>query len=210
MSGKQTTCVKCGKDLVVPAQTKPVDVPPPPPIPEDTSPPLSDFTPAPPAETTVSESPSESPRPAGLRKMQPSRSWWDLFDWKFEKYLTPWIIRFTWALAVTWTLIVILLLSFSVVSSAFESEKKPQFDSQSQADIDMLLQSLSPQEKSTGARWAWKLIGYGTAVVLSVLALLWTRVVLECLIVVFNIAETATSIDDSLKRQLARDRAVRL
>lgn len=34
------------------------------------------------------------------RRFKPATSLLDIFDWKFEKYLTPWIVRATWILCV--------------------------------------------------------------------------------------------------------------
>ena len=199
LSGKESTCRKCGQRFLVPDRAAPVDDL----APEFRAvkpPPLEKSSPPTPPAAAVSEA-ARSVGPQGTRR---ALSWKNFFDWKFERYMTPWIIRFTWVLSVIWAACVIVLLAISMVSSAMPSREKPQTDFRSQTDIDALMRSLSQQEQSTGARWTWKLIGYGTAAVVSILSLMGTRVVLECLIVVFKIADTAASIDRSLKQQLAR------
>jgi len=47
--------------------------------------------------------------------MNTSTSWLDLFDLKFEKYLTPWIVRLTWTVALVLATLWFGVVMFSVV-----------------------------------------------------------------------------------------------
>lgn len=136
-------------------------------------------------------------RSAAQRTFQESKSPLDLFDWKFEKYLTPWIVRFTWVAVVViaglWLMFVTvsLLLTFvpDVATPANDFEPSSPFSSSPQFEISL---SDSP--------WLWllvfRIVGGLTILFVTLIWLLWIRVLLESAIVIFNIARSLASIDE--------------
>jgi len=133
-------------------------------------------------------------RSAALRTFKESNSPLDLFDWKFEKYLTPWIVRFTWLAVLALTSLWLTLVLISTVASFMpvEAPRRPSMD----------FEFRSPQDVIPGNAWLWsaifRIVGVGTAVAFTILWLLWVRVLLESAIVIFNIAKTLASIDEKV------------
>jgi hypothetical protein len=167
--------------------TPPVTPPPPPPPPQQ--------PPTPP----VSQQPAVSPlatlnlrgryRSAALRTMSESKSPLDLFDWKFEKYLTPWIVRFTWLAVLIVTGLWLTFVGLSFILSFF-----PELAFSSSPF------SRSPRIGISDDPWLWllifRVIGLCTTLIATIVSLLWTRVLLESAIVIFNIAKSLASIDE--------------
>jgi hypothetical protein len=127
------------------------------------------------------------------RRFQQSTSPFDiLLDFRFEKYLTPLIIRATWIIALTASVIFVGIQFVTMVMEAIpvqeQAEKvQPKIKfGQDPFDMD------KPADRFDTAR----LFGYFMAKVVGViLVLLWLRVSLEAVIVVFNMAESLVSID---------------
>ena len=144
------------------------------------------------------------------RRAEPKRSFFEnlllVFDWKFEHYLTPWIVRITWVL-------LLFMLALSVVSVVATSiadaipksdlklelpakEKKPEHKAgrkpEPKRDWNLAPEntSVSLQDILFGDRnsVAVGILRTFAAVFAAFWALLWTRVALELIIVVFNIA----------------------
>jgi hypothetical protein len=114
------------------------------------------------------------------QRFKPSTSILDLFDWKFEKYVTPLIVRITWILAVASTVFILTLVLLG-----------PEI----WADIMAGSGSRRPSSKSGIPLWMLKLILRIPLVVGALWALLWTRVFLELVIVIFHIANSVASIE---------------
>lgn len=118
----------------------------------------------------------------------------DIFDWKFEKYVTPIIVRFTWVVCVLLAALVIVLILLVLVLVL-----APELPVQGVADTPSNFNRPSEYRFVQMPTWFTRrvfAIGWavGSAVGIA-LSLLWTRALLETLIVVFNIASSLSSID---------------
>ncbi len=218
------SCLGCGRHWTIPGNITSTSVPcpnckrplptgnapmPPPPAPNAAAAYPSQAMPPPPPPPPGNAAPQQASsmmpsfsavnvrsrmRSATLRTFRESNSPLDLLDWKFEKYLTPWIVRFTWLAVLTLAALWITLLTVSTVASLL-----PETDSSSRA-IDYSFRS--PQEAMPGHDWLWfmvyRVIGFGTAIAITIIWLLWVRVLLEFAIVVFNMAKSLASIDEKV------------
>ncbi len=114
-------------------------------------------------------------------------SWLAIFDWRFEYYLTPWIIRFLWVAFLLLTAGLILLNILGLVWGLLP---------------DMSSASSSPHFGGGGGGYgepsflpSWlterfvKVVVFVVSLVGSIIAVLVTRMILELMIVVFRIAE---------------------
>lgn len=170
--GKAVACPHCGQKMIAgPSSSPPFQTPPVEPV---VSPP-------------VIQSSRDSYRG---RSMQASPSLLDLFDWKFEKYITPWVVRITWIWVgvMACLLIVTMLLPEGVSNTPKFTVERPfsNFDKSESRD------SSSPEI----VRGIVYRIGSITGVLML---LLWIRVWLECVIVIFNIAATMKAAEASIK-----------
>ena len=145
-------------------------------------------------------------------RFRPSTSIWDVFDFKFEKYLTPWIIRVTWIAALIVTGLTISLYTFVLVASFVPKNSTPQTassqegSSASEPRSRLAIERLMPDGLSGDDRgdsnaqtillnvFTW--VSMTIAVLVS---LLWIRVLLEMMIVLFNMATSLASIDRKIK-----------
>jgi hypothetical protein len=120
----------------------------------------------------------------------PAKSIWDIFDFHFERYVTPIIVRVTWAIAVfvagAWVFGMTALCIYTWLP-----------EQQGKGARDEIRFQTEP--RFTPPKWLEKrvitTIAYAHAVIAAVLVLLWVRVVLESMIVLFNIAKSLASID---------------
>lgn len=135
-------------------------------------------------------------RSAAQRTFQESKSPLDLLDWKFEKYLTPWIVRITWiavlVIATLWLFFVGISLVLSLLPEIAASS--PQMPSPRYSPTPRFETGL------TDSPWLWRMVARifvaVTSFVSTIIGLLWIRVLLEGAIVIFNIAKTLASIDE--------------
>jgi hypothetical protein len=121
-------------------------------------------------------------------------SLWYIFDFKFEHYLTPWIIRAYWILALVLGALAMIVYTVDNVGSLFA--KEAQF---SAPRIGVAFDShgpnwSSPHEQSLSAKlvefvWRWKFT------ITIPLSLAMVRVFCELAIVVFNIANSLKTIE---------------
>jgi hypothetical protein len=125
----------------------------------------------------------------------------DIFDWKFKKYLTPWILRITWAIVLCIAPLFIAVQLLQIIGIwlpdlSWAADARP--------DVNVRV----PQGTSGPllpwwfqvrvARSVWQVASIaGTAI-----AMLWIRVFLEIAIVLFNIATTLTSIESGIHKRL--------
>jgi len=119
-------------------------------------------------------------RKAVSQRFESSNSILDLFDWKFEKYITPLIIRITWIIVVAGFLCAFVF--FMIGPEVW-------------ARIGSDSSSSSP---GTGFRIPDWMIIIAVRVVqamVMVIMLLWIRVILESMIVIFNIARGISNIE---------------
>ena len=128
-----------------------------------------------------------------------SESLVDILDWRFRKYLTPWILRVTWVIVLVLAPLWILLLLVQIVG-IWLPDLQWTADAGSQAADQLRRETLREpvlpwwfQMRVAATVWQISRIA-GTAV-----AILWVRVVLELAIVLFNIATTLTTIEAEIK-----------
>ena len=204
LAGKQVRCPGCNPVLSVPPTTSSL---PPAPPPEQSS--VSD-------ESLYSELSEQKIARAGLgtkssvshhrgvkRKWQSSSSIWDVFDFQFRRYVTPLIVKITWIvfLAVTaaW-----LTFAVAIFVMALPGNSELSFSSNTGFPSDVSVSSPQYRQgriaESPGPFWKlseaalFKVAMMITTVILASIGVLWVRVVLEAIIVIFNIAETLSEI----------------
>lgn len=130
---------------------------------------------------------SPSPVQSKFRALRKTpTSWLALFDWRFEYYLTPWIIRFFWIAFLAITVLVLLFntlgLAWGLMPDVASTPAKSNFGG-------------GFHEPSGPALPGWltlrfaKVVLYVISVIGSIFGVLITRVILEMMIVVFRIAE---------------------
>lgn len=149
----------------------------------------------PPRQQFVAEPSHSSAYSAAIaRRFKESNSLLDiLVDFRFEKYITPIIVRATWIVALISIFAFLLLMLGVLVMSILppEGAQPPAHPNQWGA----------PNVPAKPAK-SWGMDSsvisiclYAGLVVGAFLALLWLRVALEGVIVIFNIAESLVSID---------------
>ena len=211
--GKKVGCQQCSMQFTVQPQTSATPQPPTPiskkPKPINKS--LAPAAGAPAVEEFAAEEPRTSADFSRFKKrsaidkyrannegLRPATSWLDIFDWKFEKYLTPWVLRLVWICCLVGAGFWLLLLTLSTIGSFFPPETSDGFRRASSSSVAAMLgaiplvRSLSPETLVNIV----KFIGFVFLFTSATLCLLWIRVILESFIVVFNIATTLKSIDD--------------
>ncbi|MGH7135993.1 MAG: DUF4282 domain-containing protein [Pirellulales bacterium] len=131
------------------------------------------------------------------RGPSPVEAFFLLFDLRFERYLTPWIIRSSWIL-------ILALAAFSLLGAglhAFGSAApaKPSFPSVSPTD-PIFDPSSMPAEPPFGVDLALRLTRAAVWCLATVLAVLYLRVICEVFIVVFNIATSLKTIERQTRK----------
>ena len=124
----------------------------------------------------------------------------DIFDWKFKKYLTPWILRITWAIVLCVAPLFIAVQLLQIIGIWLPAVN---WSADARPDVDVRVpqgtsEPLLPwwfQVRVAQSVWQISSIA-GTAI-----AMLWIRVLLELAIVLFNIATTLTSIESGINRR---------
>ena len=186
--GRQVKCGACGKrfDTILPP------APPPPPAPPgDVELAADDLS----VLAKIGDNARSRFSQTIQRRFQPATSWLDLFDWRFEKYLTPWIVRLTWIFCLA---VAIFLIGVIIVWPFLSNVDLKPNNASSNAQHDNL------ELRFDDPVWLQDRIGYAFVRVMVfsnvVFALLWIRVILEMVIVLFNIATTLTTIDDRIEK----------
>lgn len=187
MAGEEMACPRCGARFRVPPMT-----PPPPPV-------------VPASAATPSPAISASPRPLRRPFNDQATSLLDLFDLSFTRYVTPLIVKITWVLALTLGAAWLVIIVFGLIASSLPvaeqsgpsratrpSRPQPQFEFR-QPEIDERI-----GDASFAA--AVRVVLLVTQVIGVILFLLWVRVGLEAVIVVFHMAASLRSIDDKTPR----------
>ncbi len=124
-----------------------------------------------------------------------------LVDPMFKRYLTPWIIRWTWCLALLAAFIWISVLGYAHLYDIVAPERLSRFKVESPA-AEGPMEHRAPDDPS---EW-WKAVErvprslgiYTVQIIASVIGILWIRVVLEGAIVLFNIVSKLGAIDEHL------------
>lgn len=190
LAGKPVACPHCGKQFTLPPSTS---------------------TAAPVPAVKVRRGSASGLADRHRPSMTAATSWFDLFDFKFEKYLTPWIIRLTWAVALVVSAVWLAMLLFGVVWTLIPSAAEANLSqTQLRAEQELTSPGLeAPETESPRSRLKWRPLKLPPQVVLAtamalttiiaiMVCLLWVRVFLETVIVVFNIATTLKDIERKL------------
>lgn len=144
------------------------------------------------------------PRPAGVpaaahasRPRDPSffeTICW-LLDLRFERYLTPWIIRISWILVLLFATFMIASWALRTVTGGFAAD--------SISDVSGRM-GARPTRAPTPARpevvTAIKLADAAMAIIGVPLAVLYSRVFCECLIVIFHVANSLKTIEENTRK----------
>jgi hypothetical protein len=131
-------------------------------------------------------------RATSRTRLQPATSFLDIFDWKFEKYLTPWVIRATW-------IICLILAAAMLVMSSVETFRDSLPERPATNGIGGRVEFRLPEEPPSDR--ALTLLAGLAKVLAVIIAVLWVRVVMETTIVLFNIATTLTTIDRRIETE---------
>lgn len=190
MAGQVATCPKCKTQFQLPTSDLPQLAPP-------SEPTYSYAAAAPnPLPTFAPSQPSETPPASSARKWREPTSIVDIFDWRLETYLTPWILRASWIMGLFLAALWLLGACWELFTDMFGINT---FSSGSPWE---------PRPTSSLPDWAYPLIIRVAMIIrfffygmIAVLGLLWLRVALEFVIVIFNIAETAKSIEQKLEER---------
>jgi len=151
---------------------------------------------APPAAFQPAPSVSvRTPRPK-LRQWQEAHSVLDaLFDWQFQRYVTPKVVKFFWIVAVLNAVLVMLspLIwpALRLSAEAAAQSNGPTIELRAPPGTESVYRS--------GTQILAYVLVYGWLALMVAATLLWIRIVLESIIVVFDIAMCARSIDQTLR-----------
>jgi hypothetical protein len=124
----------------------------------------------------------------------------DLFDLSFNRYVTPLIVKITWVLALVlsgvWLALVILAFGMSMLPELPDAPSSaPRFRPQPHREFTTPFDSAFENARSQTFLQILRVVAFLTQIVAVSLFLLWMRVALESVIVIFNIAASLRSID---------------
>lgn len=185
MAGEEMACPRCGARFRVPLAA-------PPPLPQAGA--------AMPSPTI-----SASPRPLRRPFNDQATSLLDLFDLSFTRYVTPLIVKITWVLALTLGAAWLVIIVFGLIASSLpvaEQSEPSQADRPSRPQPQFEFRPPEIDERIGDASFAAavRVVLLVTQVIGVILFLLWVRVGLEAVIVVFHMAASLRSIDDKTPR----------
>mgnify|MGYP001162772643 CR=1 FL=1 len=191
LAGQQITCGQCKQNFEMPMGVGNTPIPTTPAAPVTPSAPLPTAVQvaaavAPSAPTSnLNIKPGQSNfRKALKQRFEPSDSIFDLFDWKFQKYVTPLIIRLTWKMVVAFFLCGLVYYLVGPEIWAELAAPRP-------------TESLVPETEFRAPEWFFMLVKRFFQILAMILPLLWIRVVLESMIVIFNIASGISEIEQN-------------
>ena len=144
----------------------------------------------------VFESPVAHPRQFFNKKKKP-KPWWDFFDLGFHHYLTPIIIKIIWALCLGLAALSLASAGLFAISSMIPESKAQSQSSNSQYDSQPTFRPPTHPSalEETSTLVVYKVLGWIGLAIVTAITLLVIRVICESIIVLFNIAESLTSID---------------
>ena len=131
-----------------------------------------------------------------------SNSILDIFDWRFKKYLTPWILRVTWLIVLFVAALWVIYQLFCFVG-AWLPEVRWDTGGGGADFADQMRRQREPAAEPMLPIWFvarlfnsfWAI----TQIALTAIVMLWIRVAFEVAIVLFNIATTLTGIENEIK-----------
>lgn len=130
----------------------------------------------------------------------------DVFDWRFERYLTPWIVRFTW-------ISILFIAGLAAIYGVTDAAYTLAFDASIVDHLSVLLEGDEPQfrrnagqrERQFGVEFKPENLGKRRIAAIGELlarltaiafTLLYLRVLCEFVIVVFNIASSLRRLEE--------------
>ncbi len=131
-------------------------------------------------------------------RFKPANSVCDIFfDFRFERYVTPHIIRLTWVVALILGIICAGIYSYSALSVWLpESGRHPEAKQRMRVQVE-IIDDILPSPRNS--QKIWTSFASLLSVMFVAIGLLWIRVWLEMMIVIFNIALSIASIDKKTK-----------
>ena len=165
--GQTVACPRCNRQFMMPGQAAP---------------------------TLMSTPISSSFQKAASQRFKPATSIFDVFDLRFETYVTPIIIRTTWVLFLIAAAIYLLQTTYESFIPAFRSTRSVA------SSLEYEVNSMRATAELASNRWISTLTSYAIRLLTLSIALLWVRVCLETTIVIFNIATSLHSIDQKTKQ----------
>lgn len=158
------------------------DEKPPPPRQSDSNWPALEATAVDPTRITIRERSG-----SWLDNYSEARSVADFFDFRFHRYLTPWIVRISWMivllLAVGWG----LLISYAYVSSLLDNSGQG-------AEVSNAFGSADRPGNVFGSPFFLKTGVFLTGMTAVLLSVLWIRVLFELIILGFSIGNSLRAI----------------
>ncbi len=128
-----------------------------------------------------------------------ARSMVEFFDFRFRRYLTPWIIRISWPLVMTGAMIWIVIVSYTFVSSLIASGDLSVGPSENPSAVSAADEPSDREQLFVVSPFFMKSGMFLTGMITIVLSVLWIRVVFETIILLFSIANTLRVIEDHEK-----------
>lgn len=118
----------------------------------------------------------------------------DIFDWKFEKYVTPIIVRITWVICVVLAALAVVLV---IIGLIFQMLPEIQISESGSGAPDgrPTIEYRTPEVPFWLQKRIWAISQAVGSLFGIVIFILWTRVLSETVIVIFNIATSLSSID---------------
>lgn len=123
----------------------------------------------------------------------------EFFDFRFRRYLTPWIIRISWPLVMTGAMIWIVIVSYTFVSSLIASGDLSVGPSENPSAVSAADEPSDREQLFVVSPFFMKSGMFLTGMITIVLSVLWIRVVFETIILLFSIANTLRVIEDHEK-----------
>jgi hypothetical protein len=112
-----------------------------------------------------------------------------IFDFKFERYLTPWIIRATWVLSLC-------LFAFIACGVLYDWIGPAPGIPDKYKDMPAEFWEKYPMKRTAGTSFVWDSVYWIATKLGWVFVVMWVRMLLETGVVLFNIARTLTAIDN--------------
>ena len=128
-----------------------------------------------------------------------ARSLVEFLDFRFRRYLTPWIIQISWPLVMTGAMIWILIVSYTFVSSLIASGDLSVGPGESSSVVAAPGEPTDRGPLLIVSPFFLKSGLFLTGIITIGLSVLWIRVVFETIILLFSIANTLRVIEDHEK-----------
>lgn len=134
----------------------------------------------------------------GLDGYVEARSFWEFFDFRFRRYLTPWILRISWLLILVLALIWFLIICYTYLSSLLQLGQSGDLPVAIDTGSGTSFTSGEPARISGAIKWSPFFVESGvflSAVFGLILTVLWIRVLFESIMMLFSMGNTLRTID---------------